>query len=71
MAKKNVAFKIRVDEQLKQEFLNICSEMDVPAAQVIRGLMREHIDTHKNTKQQDLFETQITESKIRAQNGRN
>ena len=57
VTKKNVAFKIRVNEQLKKEFLDICSEMDIPAAQVVRELMRKHVEKYKNLRQQDLFDT--------------
>lgn len=56
MTKKNVTFKIRVNEQLKKEFLDICSEMDVPAAQVVREFMKNHVENDKNLKQQDLFD---------------
>ena len=56
MAKKNVAFKIRVDEELKKAFLEVCSEMDIPAAQVVRGFMKQHVDKYNNEKQPALFE---------------
>ena len=55
MAKKDVAFKIRIDEKLRQEFVDICRAEDLPAAQVIRRFMRNYIVRHRQALQQSLF----------------
>lgn len=43
MNKKNVALKIRVEEELRREFIEVCRSEDMTAAQVVRKFMREHI----------------------------
>jgi antitoxin component of RelBE/YafQ-DinJ toxin-antitoxin module len=55
MAKKNVAFKIRVEEELRREFVETCQAGDLTAAQVVRQFMRKYVDTHKKALQGSLF----------------
>ena len=55
MAKKNVAFKTRVEEDLRREFIETCQAEDLSAAQVVRKFMRKYVDTHKNALQGSLF----------------
>ena len=43
MARKNVAFKIRLSEDLRQAFADACRREHRPAAQVVRELMRGYI----------------------------
>ena len=43
MARKNVAFKIRLSEVLRREFADACRMEHRPAAQVVRELMRRYI----------------------------
>lgn len=43
MAKKNVAFKIRIDEELRRAFVDACQAHDRPAAQVVREFMRRYV----------------------------
>jgi len=43
MARKDVAFKIRIDEELRRAFVEACREQDRPAAQVVREFMRRYI----------------------------
>jgi antitoxin component of RelBE/YafQ-DinJ toxin-antitoxin module len=45
--KKNVALKIRVEEELRREFIEVCRAEDMTAAQVVRQFMREYIKTAK------------------------
>lgn len=40
---KDSGFRIRVDRELRQRFLEICREQDRPAAQVLREFMRDYI----------------------------
>ena len=55
MAKKDVAFKIRVEEELRREFVEICQADDMTAAQVVRRFMRRYIENNKKTLQGSLF----------------
>lgn len=55
MAKKDVAFKIRVEEELRREFVEICQAEDMTAAQVVRKFMRRYIESHKKALQGNLF----------------
>jgi hypothetical protein len=43
MKEKDVGMRIRVERELRDEFLKMCREQDRPAAQVIREFMREYI----------------------------
>ena len=47
---KDVGMRIRVEPELREEFVDICKQKDVPAAQVIRTFMREFIQTNTNGK---------------------
>ncbi|WP_273241716.1 hypothetical protein [Hyphomonas atlantica corrig.] len=40
---KDSGFRIRIDRELRDRFVEICREQDRPAAQVIREFMRQHI----------------------------
>lgn len=43
MPRKDVAFKIRIDEELRRAFVEACREQDRPAAQVVREFMRRYV----------------------------
>jgi hypothetical protein len=43
MARKDVAFKIRIDEELRRAFVEACRHQDRPAAQVVREFMRRFV----------------------------
>jgi hypothetical protein len=47
---KDVGMRIRVEPELREEFVDICKQKDVPAAQVIRTFMREFIQTNTTVK---------------------
>ena len=49
---KDVGMRIRVEPELREEFVDICKQKDVPAAQVIRTFMREYIQTNTVVKTQ-------------------
>lgn len=44
MNKKDVALKIRVEEDLRREFIEVCRSEGMTAAQVVRKFMREYIN---------------------------
>lgn len=47
MARKDVAFKIRIDEELRRAFVEACQSQDRPAAQVVREFMRQYVNQHE------------------------
>jgi hypothetical protein len=47
MKEKDAGMRIRVERELRDEFLKICREQDRPAAQVLREFMREFIAVKK------------------------
>jgi hypothetical protein len=49
-AMKDAGMRIRVEPELRESFVNICREKDVPAAQVLRSFMRDYIKA--NSQQQ-------------------
>lgn len=49
MARKDVAFKIRIDEELRRAFVEACQAEDRPAAQVMREFMRNYVAERQAT----------------------
>lgn len=49
MARKDVAFKIRIDEELRRAFVEACRSEDRPAAQVVREFMRGYVADRRRT----------------------
>jgi len=47
---KDVGLRIRLQRELREEFLDACSEQDKPAAQVLREFMREYVQKTKALK---------------------
>jgi len=52
---KTAAMRIRLDPQLHEAFIRTCKSQDIPAAQVLRELMKRYI------KQQKLAELKSAE----------
>ncbi len=48
MKEKDAGMRIRVERELREEFLKVCREQDRPAAQVIREFMRKYIALKKS-----------------------
>lgn len=46
MVEKDSGFRIRVQRDLRQKFLDICRAQDRPAAQVLREFMRKYVAEH-------------------------
>lgn len=55
MPTKDAGLRIRVDRELREEFLKVCRAQDKPAAQVIREFMRQYIAENGAESQRDLF----------------
>ncbi len=43
---KDVGFRIRVQRDLREQFLDACRTQDKPASQVLREFMREYVAEH-------------------------
>ena len=56
MPKKDEEYRIRLDKQLKSEFIDLCRKRDIPAAQVLRELMRNFVRENREADQQQLFQ---------------
>lgn len=46
MTGKDSGFRIRMERDLREQFVEICRAQDRPAAQVIREFMRQYIAEH-------------------------
>jgi hypothetical protein len=46
MAAKDTGLRIRVERKLRERFLELCREQDIPAAHVLRAFMREYVASH-------------------------
>jgi hypothetical protein len=44
---KDAGMRIRVEPELRDKFVNLCRDNDVPAAQVLRSFMREYVQGNK------------------------
>lgn len=48
MSGKDSGFRIRVERDLRDKFVEICRAKDRPAAQVVRDFMRQYVQDHEN-----------------------
>ena len=48
---KDAGLRIRINRDLRDEFLEVCRAQDKPAAQVLREFMREYIASHGTNRQ--------------------
>jgi hypothetical protein len=58
MATKDTGLRIRIEKELREEFLKACSANDQPAAQVLRQFMRDYVKNHQLSRQRSLFDEQ-------------
>ncbi|WP_133679205.1 hypothetical protein [Paludibacterium purpuratum] len=53
----DIGLRIRVDDKLRHEFIEICKARDTTAAQVLRAFMRSYVEEHgERIRQPRLFE---------------
>lgn len=45
---KDAGMRIRVEPELRERFISLCHEHNVPAAQVLRSFMREYVMANAN-----------------------
>ena len=48
---KDVGLRIRVQRELREQFLEACKAQDKPAAQVLREFMREYVAANPDPRQ--------------------
>lgn len=58
---KSVGFRIRIDPELRQDFIRACKAEDLSAAHVLRVFMRSYVDRSIAARQLDLFDQQEPE----------
>ena len=64
MPNKDKGLRIRVDQELREEFLAACHAEDKPASQVLREFMREYVRRNRQALQQDLFRSNGIEMEV-------
>ena len=47
LMKKDTGFRIRIQRDLREKFVELCRAQDKPAAQVLREFMREYVAGHE------------------------
>ena len=52
---KSSNYRIRVEPELHQEFLDACKSDDRPAAQIVREFMKDYVLKHRQGLQAELF----------------
>lgn len=55
MKTKNKGLHVRVDDELRRDFVDACRSEDQHASQVIRAFMREYVQRHQRAVQKPLF----------------
>lgn len=55
MAAKDKGMRIRVERELREEFLEVCQREGRPAAQVLREFMRNYVAQRQSNLQPSLF----------------
>lgn len=55
LKKKNAGLRLRVEKNLRQEFLDACKADGRVAAEVLRQFMRDYIARNRASAQPDLF----------------
>ncbi len=51
-------YRIRLEPELHQQFVDACKSQHVPAAQILRDFMRDYVRAYLSTRQSDLFEAE-------------
>lgn len=53
---KECGLRVRVENDLKEAFINVCKQDDLTAAQVLRAYMRLYVEQKGGGLQKDLFQ---------------
>jgi Ribbon-helix-helix protein len=54
---KSAGLRVRVEPELREEFVEICRTEGRPAAQVLRDFMRRYVSENRAAAQRELFAT--------------
>jgi hypothetical protein len=57
---KDVGLRLRVEKDLRREFLEVCRASGRPAAQVLRDFMRDYVSKQRLALQGSLFDERRT-----------
>jgi hypothetical protein len=60
---KTAGLRVRVEPELREEFVEICRTEGRPAAQVLRDFMRRYVSENRSAAQQELFGTNQPQSR--------
>jgi len=58
---KDAGLRLRVEKELRQEFVDACRASGKPAAQVLRDFMRDFVIRERGSAQRPLFEGDLLE----------
>jgi hypothetical protein len=58
---KDAGLRLRVERDLREEFVETCRAEGRPAAQVLREFMRGYVAQNREPSQQELFDSQRRE----------
>lgn len=58
MMNNDAGLRVRIDPQLRQDFISACRHQDQTAAQVLRAFMRDFVAQHQEQLQGTLFESE-------------
>ena len=54
---KDVGLRIRIQRELREEFLRVCRAQDKPAAQVLREFMKAYVEENSTSEQKAQMKT--------------
>lgn len=58
---KDAGLRIRVQRELREQFLDVCRAHDKPAAQVLREFMRDYVARHMASSDEDQTNAPIAQ----------
>jgi hypothetical protein len=64
---KDAGMRIRVEPELREAFVSACREQDLPAAQVLRGFMKEYVRKYQGSKRATPTTAKTEGSKVPSQ----
>jgi len=61
----DIGLRIRVDDKLRHDFIEICKARDTSAAQVLRAFMRSYVEQHgERVRQPELFDEHLAPGSV-------
>lgn len=59
---KDVGLRIRIDRDLREQFVRACQADDKPASQVIREFMRDYVRQHNELLRENIYKGHQSEN---------